>query len=127
MDTPSAIPDDVLQFIDRHITSVDQLEILLLLRAQRRRTWSPAQVSSELRNNPEAAAQRLTPLVDIGLLARDEQGCFRYEPTLSDADRLVSGVDDAYRQFRLRVIERIFAKPDGLAAFADAFRLRKDR
>lgn len=35
------IPDDVLQFIDRHVTSIDLLEILLLLRTHASKRGPP--------------------------------------------------------------------------------------
>lgn len=122
-DTP--IASEVLQFIDRNIASVDQLEILLLLRGDRTRSWSAAQVGAELRSNPEVAASRLAAMCELGLLVCEPAGAYRYAPVDADVDRVVARFEEAYRHYRLRIIERIFSKPDGLSAFADAFRIRK--
>lgn len=125
----SPIPNDVLQFIDRHVTSIDQLEILLLLRGRSERTWSAAEVSQELRSNADAAGQRLQSLRLSGVLVQvtDSDGLYRYEPESPALDALIGQLDQCYRDYRLRVIERVFKKPDGLQTFADAFRIKKER
>jgi hypothetical protein len=121
------IPQEVHRFLDRHISSVDQLEILLFLREQRARPWSPLEVSIELRYNEAAAAERMKSMNALGLLERDGDSSFRFAPSDSETDRVVSLLATMYRDYRLRVIERIFAKPDGLTAFAEAFRLRGEK
>lgn len=123
------IPDDVLEFIDRTITSIDQLETLLLLKAHAERTWSAVQVSDELRSNPHASEDRLRSLAAVGLLQQVEgsDGTFRYAPNAAELDRVVTRLESCYREYRLRVIERVFKKPDGLQSFAEAFRIKKDR
>jgi hypothetical protein len=124
----SPIPDDVLAFIDRAVTSIDQLEILLLLRANPDRVWSADAVSFELRSNPQAAEERLQLLQAAGLLQRasgSDPG-YRYAPGSPTIDDLVTRLGDCYRDYRLRVIERVFKKPDGLQSFAEAFRFKKD-
>lgn len=121
------IPPEVLQFIDATITSVDQLEILLLLRDRRARSWTAREISVELRSNEAVAAERLAAMQAMGLLQRDGDSGYQYAPADSAADRAVSLLAAVYRDYRLRIIERIYTKPDGLAAFADAFRFRKER
>lgn len=119
------IPDDVLGFLDTYIRSVDQLEILLLLHTRSDRVWSARAVSDELRSNEDGAALRLEDLARHGLVAvAYENGrAFRYQLT-GDRHALVARVAFTYQDFRLRMIERIFTKPDGLREFASAFRLR---
>ena len=120
------IPPEVLRFIDATITSVDQLEILLLLRDRRARSWTAQEISMELRNNEAVAEERLAAMLAKGLLQRDGDSRYQYAPADSDADRTVSLLAAIYRDYRLRIIERIYTKPDGLTAFADAFRFRKE-
>lgn len=117
----------MLQFIDRNISSVDQLEILLLLRERKDRAWSAREVSDELRNNETSAAERMATMSAMGLLESVERTTYRYAPADSETDRLVALLASSYRDFRLRIIERIFTKPDGLTAFADAFRFRREK
>jgi predicted ArsR family transcriptional regulator len=123
----AGIDPAVLAFVDRHICSIEQLEILLLVHRQRNRDWSARAVSDELRSNPESAAARLAELAEDGLVAATNAGSpptYRYHAT-GDADRTVAALADAYRDYRLRITERVFSKPDGLSSFADAFRLRR--
>lgn len=108
----SPVPEDVLAFIDRTFSSIGQLEILLLLRAHRRRSWSADQVSQELRSNATAAEERLRGLQDAGLVApvAGADRCYRYQPDTPGLDDLVSRLAECYRDYRLRVIERLFQK-----------------
>ena len=63
-------PEDVKRFIIDHITSVDQLEVLLLVRGNPRADWIASGVSKELYTQPEAAAMRLASLQALGLVNR---------------------------------------------------------
>lgn len=125
----SPIADDVLAFLDRTISSIDQLEILLLVRAQRSKSWTAQQVADELRSNAEAVEERLRMLEAAALVSRagESPSTFRYEPLPPARDEVIGRLEIAYRDFRFRVIERVFKKPDGMQSFADAFRFRKDR
>lgn len=112
MDNP--IPAEVLAFIDSAIESVDQLEILLLLRRHQGRTWTAQAVSDEMRGQPSAARARLKLLENAGLVevSPGEPATYRYRPVDGEADRLVARLEEAFRSFRPRVIERVFKKPE---------------
>ena len=125
----SGIPNDVAQFVAEHIHSLEQLEVLLLLRASAPREWDGATIARELRFDPGSAAKRLADLAARGLAtAIDEaKGTYRYEPVPPEQDDLVRRLAEAYDQRRVSVITLIFSKPsDTIRSFADAFRLRKD-
>lgn len=115
----------VHRIVERHIQSVAQLEVLLLLHRQRESSWTAAEVAEELRIDDAWAASQLEELVAGGFLKRDDQG-FRYAPR----EELAAGVAEleaAYRDRRVSLITLIFSKPvDKVRLFADAFRLRKD-
>jgi DNA-binding IclR family transcriptional regulator len=119
------IPDDVRRFVDRFITSVEQLELLLLLRKSPERVWSADAASRELRTAPASAESRLADLAKAKLVVREGDGyTYRPEPA---TDRLVDGLAAAYASYRTRLISMIFEKPsEQLRDFADAFRLRGD-
>ena len=122
------IPDDVARFITDYIDSVEQLEVLLLLRASGSKEWTAESIARELRINPESVATRLATMHAQGLLALvdEEGGVYRYEPASSNTDRVVRGLADTYSQRRVSVITLIFSKPsDSIRTFADAFRIRK--
>jgi len=111
MATGDPIDPQVLDFLDQHIRSIEQLEILLLLLAHSDRIWTARDVSVELRGNESSTASRLDELARDGLIQRwDQPTCeYRYErsPAL---DALMGRVADCYSRFRLRMIERIFKK-----------------
>ena len=122
-------PDDVRRFILAHINSVEQLEVLLLLRGAPDREWTAAAVGQALYTSPAAAAKRLTDLAAGGLAAvlPGDASTYRYLPA-DDARRLmVDRLAEAYTQRRVAVVSLIYSKPnDQVQAFSDAFRLRKD-
>jgi predicted transcriptional regulator len=121
-------PADVEQFLLQNITSVDQLEVLLLLRSEPATSWSPAAVSRELATQPEAAAQRLADLQALHLVEAVEgpERGYRYAPGTGAQRSAVDRLAQVYRERRVAVITLIYSKPlNQVQAFADAFRLRK--
>jgi DNA-binding IclR family transcriptional regulator len=120
------LPSDVKAFIDKHIHSVAQLEILLMLQSEPERTWTAEEVTRHLYLQPQMTSQLLLEIVERGLANLTESG-FRFRPA-SEADRLVIELlAEVYPQRRVAVISEIFSKPtDYLKAFSDAFRLRKE-
>ncbi|HUG90377.1 MAG TPA: hypothetical protein VML55_06070 [Planctomycetaceae bacterium] len=122
-------PDDVQRLLSEHISSVAQLEVLLLLREQRERAWSAAEVAKALYTTPEMVAEQLADLERRGLLAFDAgaEPQYRYWPASPELDNQVSRLDTIYRERRVAVITYIYSQPlDKVRTFADAFRLRKD-
>ena len=119
-------PADVKEFIGKHIHSVAQLEILLMLRKEPERTWTSAEITSALYLQSQMVAQLLADIAQRGFAVQTEN-CFRYQPA-NDADRqLIERLAQVYQERRVAVIAEIFSKPiDFIKAFADAFRLRKE-
>jgi MarR family protein len=125
----SGLPPEVERFLDEHISSVGQLEVLLLLRARPGGELAPAEVARALGIDDGFATAELRELAAHGLL--EERGGtpprFRYAPATSALGDAVTAVDQAYATRRLSVVNRIVAKPSPtIRAFADAFRLRKE-
>jgi hypothetical protein len=125
------ITDAIKRFIADHITSVDQLEVLLLLHRTAEREWTAAAVSRELRIDAEWAARRLDDLQVRGFLsAMEGEGAasYRWAPATADLARGVEAVAAAYAERRVSVTTLIFAQPSStIRTFANAFRFRKDR
>lgn len=127
--TVENIPREAGWFIDRHITSVAQLESLLLLQTDPARTWSPAEIARELRLDATWVQSKLEILCDLGVLQKvaAPEPAFQYAPRDQHLRTVVTIVAQAYITNRVSVIERIYSHPsDDLRAFSDAFRLRKD-
>ena len=122
-------PDDVRRFILAHINSVEQLEVLLLLRGEPDREWTAQAVGQALYTSAAAAVKRLTDLTASGLAAvlPGDDPRYRYAPRDDAHRKLVDQMADAYRERRVAVVALIYSKPnDQVQAFADAFRLRRD-
>ena len=121
------IPPEVRAFLARHIESVLQLEVLLLLRAHADHVWTADAVSREFRIDPTWTAEQLANLAAHGILGREESAGYRYAPATAEMEGAVSATADAYATHRVTLIGLIFSKPPSpIRSFADAFRLRKD-
>jgi hypothetical protein len=119
------IPAAARHLIDRHIHSVEQLEVLLLLRAAPDKAWTPAEVARALVTQPDTAAQRLVDLERRAMVA-SESDAYRYAPD-ARTDRAIGELAQAYATRRTTVVSLIFSKSsDAVMGFSDAFRLRKD-
>jgi hypothetical protein len=118
--------EGVRRLIVDAITSVEQLEILLLLREESERSWTAEQVDDHIKSNLSSVAARLSDLHSHRFLRRDEQGGYWYDPG-PERVPVIDELAAAYSERRYSVIELIFSKPsDKLEVFAQAFRIRKD-
>jgi hypothetical protein len=123
------ISSGVRDFVRKHISSVHQLELLLLLKRYQDRAWTASELARELYTSPTAVEQNLRSFVHAKL-AQSEPGqptdvpSYRYMP--DDWDSQVIELVDAYRHYRVRVIDMIFSTTnDSLKDFSDAFRLKR--
>jgi len=123
-----ALPTSVQQFLSKYIQSLEQLEVLLLLRNSENRFWTSAEVYEVVRSSRSSIEERLESFVLLGFFAKDEgpPPTFCYAPK----EILAAAVDEtasAYQKWRVRVIEAIFTPVvDPAQRFADAFKVRKD-
>ncbi|HEU4535820.1 MAG TPA: hypothetical protein VFS00_16955 [Polyangiaceae bacterium] len=121
-------PEELRRFVAAHLDTVDQLEVLLLLQRRPAEVWTPQRVSDELRTSPMSAAMRLERLCATGLCEEIEGGGVRLRPADASVERAIQLVTAAYREKRVSLIALIYARPpEGVRAFADAFRLKKDK
>jgi hypothetical protein len=118
------IPDDVRDFILRHIDSVAQLEALLLLRANSNENWDVARAAARLYTSEEQIKAVLTQLCEDGLLSNNND-VYRYESS-PEAKATVDRLADVYRRHLIPVTNVIHTKPSRIREFANAFKFRKD-
>lgn len=120
------IQEDVRKLIAEHIVSVEQLEVLLLLRSRPDETWTAERVSETVRTSPRSAEKRLSDLARRSLAEEAPDGGYRYAASGRFA-RAVGALAEAYAERRYTVIELIFSKPiENLRVYSDAFLFRKD-
>lgn len=125
----SGFSDSLERFVHGLISSVEQVEVLLLLHRTSPRRWGAVAASRELRLDAVSVARRLAEFHDNGVLqveAGDEALQYWYVASAIAPDRTLSELATAYQTRRTSLINLIFSKPaDDARAFADAFRLRK--
>lgn len=122
----SAIPDDVIGLVNKHITTVWALELLLLLRQDRARAWKINELAKELRASTHVVTREVPSLIAAGLVGEVDSG-FRYAPARPELDETVERLDNLYKQFPVTIVRHIALAPHREAqSFADAFKFRKD-
>ena len=119
------IPAELRDFIARSIDSVGQLEALLLLRDNADTAWQVSQLAQRLYVNEAKAASIFAHLVEQGFVI-EQDGFYRYDRKGKQAvtiDRLA----EVYARQLIPITNLIHAKPRGIRAFADAFKIKRDK
>jgi hypothetical protein len=120
----SDLPEVVRRFLDRHIFTASQLEVLLLLYdAGERRTL--AELSRETALPQTSLGPWLDAFVSRGLLGRDGDAywCAPADPGLAHD---LQAVAETWARRKTTVTRYIYASAqDPLVRFADAFRFRR--
>jgi len=76
-----AIPASVRDLLDRHLSSIDHVELLLLFARDETRTWSAADAATSVHGQVDLVGKRLHELVEASLLAfESESSTYRYAP-----------------------------------------------
>ena len=119
-------PDqDLLTFIGSSFRSVWALELVLVLKSEPK-VWTRPELVTTMRASELVVSKALDSLVAAGLASLEGEGA-RYMPV---SDQVAECVEQAERLYSSRpnAVRRaiIAASTDGVTAFADAFRLRKD-
>jgi hypothetical protein len=119
-------PSEVRAFIERHITTGAQLEVLLLLHGDPDRHWTAAAAGRELRIDAEQSEKALARLAAGGLLVLEGPG-YRFAPRRARKAELVAALAALYPTYRVAIISLIFSKPSGpIRDFSEAFRLKEE-
>jgi hypothetical protein len=118
--------EDVLRFVAASFPSVWALEVMLVLKGERR-VWATTELVDALRASELVVSRALDALVVAGLASMEIDGAI-YLPVNADVDACVGRVEQLYRT-RPNAVRRaiIAANASSATAFADAFKLRRDR
>jgi len=121
----AGVPADVRQFLASEITSVGQLEVLLLLRGATEKRWTVDEVARALVMQRSAAASWLEQMAANALIRRSGAG-YGYGPPTVEVERTIDRLAESYAKYRVAVIALIFAKPsDAVTEFPEAFRIKR--
>lgn len=118
-------PDDVREYVIKHVDSIAQMEALLLLRAEPDQSWDILSMARRLYISEPEVSDALARLIDGGLVSF-EQRTFRYKNN-PELQPLIDRVTAAYRRHFAVFARLIHDKPSRIQQFADAFRFRRDR
>jgi len=118
---------EVERFIRRHIRSVWDLELLLLLSLNPSRVWTIPMLVRELRASIPLVTDSLMTLKLANCIAEEPTEHYRYRPASSEVEVQVLALKDAHAKFPVAVTKLIWQGPHSqIQVFADAFRLKKD-
>jgi hypothetical protein len=119
--------DELKSFIRDNIDSIEQIEVLLLMRENKEKYWNAMEVSKELRSAPESVSKRLNKLYDRKLveIRSEYENTYKYCPQSELLDKAVELLAEAYKNKRFSVINLVFSRPtERLKTFSDAFRIK---
>ena len=117
--------DDTLAFVRDTIKSVWALELLLLMRRERERSWSRDDLVRELRSSDAAIGEAVVGLRNAGFLANSGADGLQYWPASPDLERIGDEIEAIYAAKPIAVVKAITSAPnDKLRIFADAFKLK---
>jgi hypothetical protein len=123
-------PQDVKQFLDANIESVEQLEILRLLGENPEKEWNSTTLAQEAQTQAKTIASQLTHLQARCLLTtmlRGKEVFCRYGPSTPEIETRLQHLLQVYQQRPVTMINLVYARAQAaLRTFADAFRLRKE-
>lgn len=123
----SDVSEGLRRFLQERLTSPEHIELVLLLRRDRARSWTAPEVANELRIAPETAAMRLFLLASAGLIAFEPSSVPRYRYVAeAETDALFAELDGVYASDREAILAIVDTGPrDPIRSFADAFKLKK--
>jgi len=123
------LPDDVQKFLQSHIDSIEQLELLRVLGENPTREWSDVELGGSVQAAAESLNAHLAALHARGMLSRvrrDDRSFWKYGPASSDLEAKVRRLLELYGQRPVTMIRLVYQRPaSALRVFSDAFRLRK--
>ena len=118
--------EETVRFITASFPSVWTLELLLLLKRESG-SWSRDDLVQRLRASEAVVSVALDALLAAGLVSV-EGGNAMYRPANRAVEAIVDRAENLYRRRPNSVCRAIVeARTSSATAFADAFRLRRDR
>ena len=111
-----------------YISSVELLEILLLVSTARDKVWSVDEVHHGIQSSYDSVARNLAALADVGFIKPEGDRRYVFHPRTEELAEGVRKLAMAYRERRVRVIELVYApSPSAASLFSKAFDFRKEK
>lgn len=124
---PGSISESLSQFIRDRLPSLEQIEIVILLRRDSARAWTAPEVAGSLGTPPESTAMRLFLLASNGVVVFDgSSGLPKYRYAAAGNELIMDELQRTYDERREALVALVGGAPaDPLRSFADAFKLKK--
>ena len=121
-----ALPSNLHEFITRYVSSLEQLEILLLVSRSEDTAWTVQSVYDVVLSNKSSVERWLDELARFGFVTKTQGDVSSYRFSAPDATAaLIKDLGQLYKTKPVRVIEAIFrANRNPAQSFADSFRLK---
>ena len=103
------VEEDVIDFIRAELGSLYALDLFLLIKRARNRSWQPADLVRELRSSRTAVAEALGRLVQAGLVVEKPPGSYLFAPTSPERERLAGEIERVYTSKPISSLEAIAA------------------
>lgn len=119
--------DRILTFVGGVFRSVWAIEVLRFLTQHFERPHTPDELVAELRVSNSVISQSIAQLTAVGLATMDDNGLIRFHPATEELACLGREAVELYERRPGQVRRTIISHTTpGIAAFSDAFKLRKD-
>jgi hypothetical protein len=117
--------DEILDFAAASFRSIWALELLLMLRRTRDRSWMPAEIIKELRSSTFVVNHALNNLIAAGMVLEEDSGSYRYSG-VSGFEEMIDEVESLYAVKPTRLMQKIVNSQNSkLQILSDAFRIKK--
>jgi hypothetical protein len=118
--------EEVVTFIRTHLGSVYTLELLLLVKRFRDKSWDVGDLVRELRSSRTAVGDALNRLNRAGFVSEHPPGTYSFVPASPELERLAAEIETVYTNRPISVVKAIVAAPtDKLRQFSDAFKIKE--
>lgn len=118
------VPDEIRDFILKHIVSVAQIEALLLIWASPEERWGLRQIAARIYASESETAKALGELRARGLLVCTD-GIFSLNRSTENVE-MIRKLQEVYARHLIPVTDIIHGKSRGATSTAGAFRFPKD-
>ena len=121
-----AINSEVLQFLDQHVHSIRQLELLLLI-CSSAHAWSVKEAAKALYSSQNSTQAWLEEFKLQGVLTCDADSKYLYHPETSAFKKVISQLAEEYKVRPLKVVEAILNRSTNqMMSFLHAFQIKKE-
>lgn len=123
----STVSERLKTFLEQRLSSIDKIDVVMLLRADPSRLWTASDVATALKTAPETAAMRLFLLASGGLIAFEPSAIprYRYAGVDPETDAMLEELTAALAASRAAVMAAVETPRDPIRSFSDAFKLKQ--